>query len=297
MEQNLIVFRPASEIHLKTHFVKQFFLKKLLFNLKHSLKENKIEFKLLNRFSGIIVCKTSNNKKAVPLMQKIFGIHSFSISESHSFSSLNDLKKIFLGFAEKNLSKGDSFALRISRNGKHGFSSHQAAVECGQQIMDVIKEIKVNLSNPSKEIFADIINNKVFLYSEKIKGAKGLPVGVEGKIGLLMQGKQEEIVAGYLMLKRGCNIFPVIKEMNSKIKNNLDLLFSWNSFNEFKPINLSELEKEKDFLSAIVLSETKESIALNKIMELQDKTGFVVFSPLTFYPENHFNEILSKVNK
>jgi thiamine biosynthesis protein ThiI len=292
----VFVLRPASEIYLKTSFVRQFFLKKLVYNLKTVLKKNNIDLKTAEKFSGLIICKTSNNEKAAGLMKKVFGLHSFSLAEPYSFSSLKDLEEIFLVFAEKNLFKGDVFALKISRNGKHDFSSHDAAVACGQKIMDAIPGISVNLSFPSKTIFADIINNKVFLFTEKVPAAKGLPVGVEGKVGVLMQGKEEELISSFLMLKRGCNIFPVIKEMNPEIKKNLKMLSLWNSFQEFKPILLSEIEKEKAFLSALILSETKLEQIKNSL-ELQDQTGFVVFFPLVFYPENLYNEILLKVKE
>jgi len=297
MGKNVFVLRTASEIHLKTYFVKQFFMKKLISNIKNSFKENKVEVKVLGKFSGILILSTDNQEKSVFLLKKIFGIHAFSIAEQHSFSSLLDLQNLFLKYAEKTLSKNDSFALRISRNGNHSFSSQDVAVQCGQKIMDSIQGLTVNLSKPSKEIFADIIGKKVFLYSEKIYGVKGLPVGVEGKVGLLMEGKKEELVSGFLMLKRGCNIFPVIKKTNQKIEKNLELLFSWNSFQDFKPILFSELKKEKDFLSALVLSTTKEVDAIKKMQELQDQSSFVVFSPLTFYPEESFNEILELVEK
>ncbi len=297
MDKTVFVLRTASEVHLKTYFVKQFFLKKLISNLKNSFKKNKIDVKVLGKFSGILILSTDDSKKAVFLMKKFFGIHAFSLAEQHSFSSLLDLQNLFLKFAEKTLSKNDSFALRISRNGKHSFSSQDVAIQCGQKIMDSIESLSVNLSSPKKEIFADIIGKKVFLYSEKISGVKGLPVGVEGKVGLLMEGKKEELVSGFLMLKRGCNIFPVIQKTNQKIEKNLELLSPWNSFQEFRPVLFSELKKEKDFLSALVLSTAKEEDSLKKIQELQNQTSFVVFSPLTFYPKELFKETLELVEK
>ncbi len=294
MVKEILVLKLASEIHLKTHFVKQFFVKKLLSNIKVSLKNNSVNFKVIGRYSGILICETDNNNKAVPLIQKVFGVHSVSLAESFSFSSLNNLNELFLKYAKKNLFKGDSFALRISRNGKHDFSSKDAAVQAGQKIMDSIKGLTVNLSNPKKEIFADIINKKVFLYSGKFKCLKGLPVGVEGKVGVLMEGRKEELISSFLMLKRGCNVFPVITKMTPEIKQNLKLLLKFNSFTEFKPVFLSEIEKEKNFLSALVSSETNEK-KLNKLVELQKEKGFVVFFPLVFFPEKFFNEILEVI--
>ena len=295
MDKSIIVLRPASEIYLKTHFVRQFFIKKLVSNLRKTLNSKNINLTLSGKFSGILVCETDNQIKAIPLMQKVFGIHSFSFAVPFTFNSMQDLKEIFVDFAKKTLSKGDSFALRISRNGKHDFSSQDIAVEVGQKIMDEIKGLKVNLSSPSKEIFADVIQNTVFLYSEKIPGVKGIPVGVEGKVGLIMDGKKDELVSAFLMLKRGCNIFPIIRENNSKIKANIELISQFNSFTELKSIPFFAIEQERNFLSALVLSERNEVKALKEISELQDKTGFVVFSPITFYPEQQFKEILELI--
>ncbi len=295
MENIFFVLRPSSEIHLKSSFVRSFFIKKLLSNIKICLKNKGINFTVQGKFSGIITAKSNFPFKAVPLIKNVFGVHSFSVAEQFSFSSLDDLNEIILVFAQKNLFFGDSFALRISRNGKQDFSSQDAAVQAGQKIMDSIKGLKVDLSNPKKEIFADIINKKVFLYSEKFYGGKGLPVGVEGKIGLIMTGKKEELVSGFLMLKRGCSIFPVLKKNDKKITQNLGLLSKFNSFREFKPVFFSDLQKEKNFLSALVLSQRNEKKALSEIQELKKQTGFVVFSPLTFFPDSLFNEVLEVI--
>jgi thiamine biosynthesis protein ThiI len=297
MGKTVLLIKPFSEIYLKSHFVKQFFLRKLISNLRNALKKNGLKLKLLHKFPGLIICQTNDNQKALPLIKKIFGIHCFSVAVASSFSSLDDLKEIFLDFAKRNLSEGDSFALRVSRNGKHSFSSRDVAVECGQKIMDSINGLKVDLSAPKKEIFADIIQKNVFLYSRKLNGLKGLPVGVEGKVGLLMEGKKEELLSGFLMLRRGCNIFPVVKEMNHEIKRNLELLSKFNSFNEFKPIPFTQIKKQKNFLSALILTELNENKAINKMQELSRKTGFVVFSPLTFYPKQKLNEIFLEVKK
>ena len=54
-----------------------------------------------------------------------------------------------------------------------------------------------------------------YLFNERYEGLKGLPIGVEGIVTLILEN-ENDLLAGILMLKRGCSL-EVIN------KNNLDL--------------------------------------------------------------------------
>ncbi|MFH0892631.1 MAG: tRNA uracil 4-sulfurtransferase ThiI [Candidatus Falkowbacteria bacterium] len=63
---------------------------------------------------------------------------------------------------------------------------------------------KVKLKNPGLTCFTEIVNGRAFLYTKKIKGAGGLPVGVGGRVAVLLSGGIDSPVAAYYALKRGC---------------------------------------------------------------------------------------------
>lgn len=66
--------------------------------------------------------------------------------------------------------------------------------------------LKVDVHNPDATIAVEIRSEGTFVYTKKIKGAGGYPLGVGGKSLLLMSGGIDSPVAGYLMMKRGVKI-------------------------------------------------------------------------------------------
>ena len=54
-----------------------------------------------------------------------------------------------------------------------------------------------------------IINGKIYVFFEKIKGVGGLSVGTQGKVIALLSGGINSPVTAFLMLKRGIEIIAV----------------------------------------------------------------------------------------
>lgn len=65
--------------------------------------------------------------------------------------------------------------------------------------------LSVDVHNPDYTIFVDI-KRYVYIYSEKIKGWGGLPIGSSGRGLLLLSGGIDSPVAGFLMGRRGVEI-------------------------------------------------------------------------------------------
>ena len=68
--------------------------------------------------------------------------------------------------------------------------------------------LKVNLATPDVEISIDLRQDECYLYHTVIKGAGGLPLGVEGTLVALVSGGIDSPVAACMMMKRGCKIVP-----------------------------------------------------------------------------------------
>ncbi len=75
----------------------------------------------------------------------------------------------------------------------------------GEFIVEKLKK-KVNLENPGTTLFIEIVQSYVFLYSAKIRGQGGLPVGVSGKAIVLLSGGIDSPVAAFLAMKRGIKV-------------------------------------------------------------------------------------------
>lgn len=67
----------------------------------------------------------------------------------------------------------------------------------------------VRLKGAELDIGVEILRNRVVVYLRRIPGPGGLPVGVSGKVVLLLSGGIDSPVAGYFALKRGCRVIPV----------------------------------------------------------------------------------------
>ena len=141
------------------------------------------------------------------ILNKVFGIVSFSETTP---CSLNDLEPSLTGFCKTSgLSDAKSFALRIKRVGTHNFSSQEIAVTLGDSVRRSYPDIQTDLTNPEKEIFIEIREDRCYLYDHIFPGVGGLPLGVEGTLVALVSGGIDSPVAAWMMMKRGCRIIPV----------------------------------------------------------------------------------------
>ncbi len=67
----------------------------------------------------------------------------------------------------------------------------------------------VDLKNPAVTVHVEITHPSAIIYFTRKEGPGGLPVGVSGKVGLLLSGGIDSPVAGFLALKRGCRVVPI----------------------------------------------------------------------------------------
>ncbi len=64
----------------------------------------------------------------------------------------------------------------------------------------------VDLHSPEVAIRVQVYEDGVYLFVRRIPGARGLPVGVSGRVLTLLSGGIDSPVAAHLMLKRGCTM-------------------------------------------------------------------------------------------
>lgn len=146
-------------------------------------------------------------------LKKVFGLVSFSECER---CSLQELDSYIMDFCTRaGLDRAETFALRLRRVGDHSFTSREKTIELADKILERFKNLRVNLDNPDATVYVEIRDNNCYLYSDIIKGAGGLPLGVEGKLVALFSGGIDSPVAAWMMMKRGCKIIPVYADMES----------------------------------------------------------------------------------
>jgi thiamine biosynthesis protein ThiI len=99
--------------------------------------------------------------------------------------------------------EGRTFAIRARRRDKSFvLTSHELATVVGRAVQDELG-LDVDLSNPDLEVFLEVDKRELFVFSERVPGRGGLPVGVSGRALCLLSGGIDSPVAAYRAMKRG----------------------------------------------------------------------------------------------
>ena len=81
-------------------------------------------------------------------------------------------------------------------------SSMEVSAELGGRILDAFPEASVDVHHPELDLSVEI-RDKIYVYSQTIPGAGGMPIGTNGKAMLLLSGGIDSPVATWMMAKRG----------------------------------------------------------------------------------------------
>ncbi|MGE6259360.1 tRNA uracil 4-sulfurtransferase ThiI [Heyndrickxia sporothermodurans] len=150
-----------------------------------------------------------NGEDSKPIMEelsKVFGIQSFSLAVKTD-KQIDEMKDIGLKLVQQLYHEGATFKVSTRRGDKtFEYDTNEINYEIGSYILTHIQSIKVNVKNPDINLIVDVRKDGVYLSSEIIRGAGGLPVGSSGKAMLMLSGGIDSPVAGYLTMKRGVKI-------------------------------------------------------------------------------------------
>jgi thiamine biosynthesis protein ThiI len=212
MKYDVILLRYG-ELSLKSTYVRKYFETILVRNIKNAFTRETVPV-VIGMERGRIYLTTMDLSKSIKILPRIFGIVSFSPAVQTT-SNIQDISTIAQHLTKNVLSKQKSFAIRVKRVGIHPFTSQDVAVQIGNDIVNAT-HTRVDLNTPDFELFIEIRDKKSFLFTEKIKGAGGLPLGTQGTVLALVKNPSSLLAAWYLM-RRGCRIiFITAKQSNEK---------------------------------------------------------------------------------
>ena len=101
-------------------------------------------------------------------------------------------------------SPGKTFKVEPRRSDKsYPLTSHDLASKLGASVI-AETGMRVDLSKPEVVLRVDVTKNQAVVYSEKLEGPGGLPVGTAGRVIHLFSGGIDSPVAAWLLMKRGC---------------------------------------------------------------------------------------------
>ena len=229
-----VIVRLGGEIGIKSVWTRRTYEKRLIQNIKATLKHHDIPYENIIRQHGRIYIKTSQAKKAALKLTKVFGISSLSAT-SQTTSKLGDITAQSLKLAKRKLQKQNSFAVKCKRVGTHPYTSRDICQQIGREILEVFQKLqpKVNLTNPDIVIGIEIRQNNAYIYTDTIAAPDGLPVGTQPKTIALIKPDLNSTVACWLTMKRGCPFVPAYFSENQnktaikQVKNICKALFGW----------------------------------------------------------------------
>lgn len=133
----------------------------------------------------------------------VFGIANFSLALETGLR-MEDVQGGFAKLIELLGPPSGSYRVRAKRTNKsYPLTSPELERELGRFIKDRTGA-PVNLTEPDVTYQVEILYDRALVSGEAVKGPGGLPVGVSGRVVVLLSGGFDSPVAAYRMMKRGC---------------------------------------------------------------------------------------------
>ncbi|GAB3982634.1 tRNA 4-thiouridine(8) synthase ThiI [Actinoallomurus acanthiterrae] len=104
------------------------------------------------------------------------------------------------------LARKGAFAIRARRRDKRfPITSSDLNALVGAKVKERY-DLPVNLKHPDLAVFIEVDQREVFVFTDGMPGAGGLPVGMSGRALVLMSGGIDSPVAAYRMMRRGLRV-------------------------------------------------------------------------------------------
>ena len=188
-----------------------FFEKTLADNINRKLFLLKLKCKAAHRRGYLALEHADFSEKDLgiirELLGKTFGVKHFSLCErvepvkaEEDVAGIAEAVRSLLGKDKKKTFK--IFCKRSFK--KFPLSSPKICAAVGKQLEE--EGYNVDFENPDRSIRLAVHKGFAYVYSDKIPGPGGLPVGVSGKAVCLLSGGIDSPVAAWLAMKRGCEV-------------------------------------------------------------------------------------------
>ncbi|MCH7763302.1 MAG: tRNA 4-thiouridine(8) synthase ThiI [Candidatus Marinimicrobia bacterium] len=232
---------------------RSYFEKKLQKNLRETIKRSMPgSFTSIDRLYGRIIIRLNEqgqNKISTisALLKNVCGLVYFApaVKTEQDIGAITQL-------AVEMMSSGDYKTFRVtSRRTDKNFhvGSQKMNEDVGAAILKTTGKV-VNLGKPDKTCFIDVVDGKAFIYTEKIRGQGGLPVGVSGKVVSLLSGGIDSPVSSFYMMKRGAAATFV-------------------HFHSVPYTNEASIEKVREMIEALLSFQLRATLYLIKLAPIQ----------------------------
>ncbi len=250
MEKVLSV--SLGEIALKGNN-RKYFEDQLIKNIRRAIKD--IGFQKIYKEQGKIYIEGEeyNFPQMINRLKNVFGLVYISPCIRIE-KNVEDIEKAALEMMTIKVDKDkiNTFKVDTNRADKNfPIKSPDFSRQIGGLILKSFNELSVDVHNPDTFLYIDIKQN-AYVYTDKVRGCAGMPIGTSGKGLLLLSGGIDSPVAGFLMAKRGLEIsavhyhsYPFTSERaEEKVKDLASILTRYTGKIKMYSINLLDIQKE-----------------------------------------------------
>lgn len=198
-----IILLKYGEISLKG-LNRPMFEKKLLANVAKALAPLG-KFSIRKSQSTVYVEPLGDDidmQAATERLSKVFGIVNICPAAKCQ-KTIEDIERTTLECLSQIDLNGKTFKVEAKREDKQfPMNSPQLCRHMGAVILKNTEGLSVDVHNP--DILVQIeIRKEAFIFTQKVSGAGGMPVGTAGRAALLLSGGIDSPVAGWMISKRG----------------------------------------------------------------------------------------------
>jgi len=245
-----------SHVIVKTHELalkgknRPWFMRKLTDNLRIATKGAGVE----EVWKGqLMVGLTLSDEDCWPevksRLKEVFGVAKFYKGYELP-QDLDGLKARIPEFLEGRSFK--SFRITTNRADKRfPMNSGQVNHDLGAFVQQ-LTGAEVSLKYPDLSIYVDIQTNGFLIYFEEVRAHGGLPVGVSGKVAVMLSGGIDSPVAAWQMMKRGCQAMYV-------------------HFHSYPLVDRTSMEKAVDLVEHLTRHQYESNLFMAPLGEIQKK--------------------------
>ena len=226
------------------------FMRKLTDNLRTATRGSGVE----RVWKGqLMVGLTLSDEEAWPEVQsrlkEVFGVAKFYKAYELP-QDLDGLKARMPEFLEGR--SFESFRITTNRADKRFPMNSEAVNRDLGAFVQQLTGAQVKLKDPELSIYVDIQTSGFLVYFDEVRAHGGLPVGVSGKVAVMLSGGIDSPVAAWQMMKRGCQAMYV-------------------HFHSYPLVDRTSMEKAADLVEHLTKHQYESNLFMAPLGEIQKK--------------------------
>lgn len=176
----------------------------LLRNIKRRLKNiSECDIRIQQSIIYVWIADGVDGDEVLDIVSRIFGIATICRAQVCG-KSLEEIQAAAESYLSEQIANAKSFKVETKRGDKkYPMTSVQVSQHIGGEISDKYEHLIPDMHTPELCINVEIRSENAFVHAGAIPGAGGMPVGTNGRAGMLLSGGIDSPVAGYMMSKRG----------------------------------------------------------------------------------------------